>query len=491
MTTSAVCEPPASGAASVRSTISSTIPLFDFSLAAAYCLWYHDWIEIGATVSDLGRVNRRAHMDRTTTQPGDSPASRVDHSKQIHDLQAVLAVSRDLAAMSELTPLLQKVETAALEVLECERATVFLFDRERNELCSRMATGVDEIRFSADRGIAGEVVRTGEIINVPDAYADPRFNSEIDAKTGFKTRNMITFPLRGFDGQIVGVLQVLNKRNGQFDPWDHELVKTFGSQVGVAVQRQLLLEHYAEKQRIERDLNIARDIQKGLLPNENPKVEGFDVAGWNKPADETGGDCYDYLVLPNGSLAITIADATGHGIGPALMIAECRALFRATTSLSLDLTEITTRVNRLLCEDLPDDRFVTAFFGLLDPRTSTLSYLSAGHGPLVRYTREGDTLEEFSADGPPLGILADIDWPAPNTFAMAPGDMMILVTDGFFEWQNTAKEQFGMKRLFEVIRRHRHAPSAEIIEHLHEAVLAFVDGRPQDDDLTAVIIKKL
>src|SRR5439155_2452087 len=121
-----------------------------------------------------------------------------------------------------------------------------------------------------------------------------------------------------------------------FDPWDHELVKTFSAQVGVAVQRQLLLEHYAEKQRIERDLNIARDIQQGLLPKADAKLSGFDIAGWNKPADETGGDCYDYLPLADGSLAITIADATGHGIGPALMIAECRALFRATVSLSQD-----------------------------------------------------------------------------------------------------------------------------------------------------------
>lgn len=431
-------------------------------------------------------------MNRSTTDHTDTaPVSHVDHEKHVHDLHAVLEVSRELSATNELTPLLQTVEKAALKVLECERATVFLYDEKRNELYSRVATGVEEIRFSADLGIAGEVVRTGEIINVPDAYADPRFNPEIDQKTGFRTRNMVTFPLIGFDRSIVGVLQVLNKHRGDFDPWDHELVKTFGAQVGVAVQRQLLLEHYAEKQRIERDLNIARKIQKGLLPQEDAHVEGFDIAGWNKPADETGGDCYDFLMLPDGSLAITIADATGHGIGPALMIAECRALFRATTSLSQDLSEITTRVNNLLCEDLPDDRFVTAFFGLLLPDADTLSYLSAGHGPLVKYIRANDEIEERRANGPPLGIMADMSWSAPDAFKMAQGDMMVLVTDGFFEWQNAEREQFGMERIYEIIRKHRDCPCSEIIRHLHEKVVAFVGDRPQDDDLTVVIIKKL
>jgi len=193
-------------------------------------------------------------MKKRTPDVPAAESPRADLQDQINDLQAVLQVSRELAAASELLPLLSKVEQAAREVLECERATVFLFDRQRHELHSSIATGVDEIRFSADHGIAGEVVRTGKVINVPDAYADPRFNKDIDKRTGFRTRNMVTFPLLGFDQSVVGVLQVLNKLDGQFDPWDDELVRTFGAQVGVAVQRQLLLEHYAEKQRIERDL---------------------------------------------------------------------------------------------------------------------------------------------------------------------------------------------------------------------------------------------
>lgn len=414
-----------------------------------------------------------------------------DAESRVSDLRAVLRLSRELGASTELMPLLQKVESAALDVIGCERATVFIYDGDANELYSSVATGVETIRFSADHGIAGEVVRTGEVIHVPDAYADERFNPEIDRKTGFRTRNMITIPLTGIDATIVGVLQVLNKTDGQFDDWDHELVRTFGAQVGVALQRQLLLEHYAEKQRIQHDLSIARDIQQGLIPQHPAEVAGFEVAGWNKPADETGGDCYDYVEREDGSLAMTIADATGHGIGPALMIAECRALFRASVSISQNLGEITARVNNLLCDDLPDDRFVTAFFGIVDPHSGSLRYLSGGHGPLFKYIRQTDTFEELPANGFPLGIMPDAPWPEPEVFKMAPGDLFVIVTDGFFECMNQDRVQLGTERLTDVIRSLRDRSCGDIIAGMHEAVLNWVGNQPQDDDLTALIIRKI
>src|SRR5262245_48809601 len=127
--------------------------------------------------------------------------------QRIADLMEVLEVSRRLAAAGELQPLLEAIERASLRVLNCERSTVFLYDRAADELVSRVATGVGEIRVPASRGIVGEVMRTNAVINVPDAYSDPRFNAEIDRRTGFRTRNLLTFPLLGFDNSIVGVLQ--------------------------------------------------------------------------------------------------------------------------------------------------------------------------------------------------------------------------------------------------------------------------------------------
>jgi len=411
------------------------------------------------------------------------------------DLEQILDVTRHLGAVTELDPLLAMVTSAATRVLNCERATVFLFDRISDELVSRSATGMQdaeirEIRFPAGKGIAGEVCKSGKTINIPDAYADPRFNPEIDRRTGFRTRNMLTFPLSGHEGDIVGVLQVLNQRDGPFGPREEHLVPILGAQAGVAIQRQLLLEHFAEKQRIQRDLNIAREIQQGLLPESDPQLEGFDVAGWNRPADETGGDCYDFMPLADGALAITIADATGHGIGPALVIAEMRALFRATVSQTRDLGQVVTLVNRLLCEDLPDDRFVTAFFGLLAPAESSIRILSAGHGPILRFTAASSEIEEIQPHGIPVGIMGEMDYDAPDEMRFEPGDMLLMFTDGFTEYDRTDGEQFGNDRLFDLIRAHYRKPSAEIIKVVYDAVIAFSQGAPQRDDLTAVIVKK-
>jgi sigma-B regulation protein RsbU (phosphoserine phosphatase) len=416
--------------------------------------------------------------------------ARHTEGERIAALLEVLDVSRQLGATVELQPLLETLERSALKVLNCERATVFVYNRSSEELHSRVATGVGELRFSATQGIAGEVARTGEVVNLADAYSDSRFNPAIDRQTGFRTRNMLAFPLLGIDQSVVGVLQVLNKRGGAFDGWDEELVKTFGAQAGVALQRQLLLEEFAEKQRLQRDLDIARGIQQALLPSEAPKVEGFEVAGWNKPADETGGDCFDYLPLEDGRVAVTIADATGHGIGPALVIAECRAMLRATVTLTQDLAQVVSRVNDLLSRDLPDHRFVTAFLGLLMPRERRMAYLSAGHGPLFFFRASDGEVRELPTQGLPLGILPDCAYEPPVEAAFEPGDMLLLFTDGFFEWANGANEAFGTERLLAIVREHRAAPPAAIIEHIYGALLDFVGGTKQSDDLTAVIVKK-
>lgn len=186
-----------------------------------------------------------------------------DSSRRVADLEQLIEVAGRLGATVELDPLLEAIAAAAIAVLDCERATVFLYDPKAQELSSRLATGIagsaiNEIRFPVTRGIAGEVARTGTVIMLPDAYADPRFNPAFDRQTGFRTRNMLACPLSGYDGNIVGVLQVLNKRGEPFGGRDEEMVRFLGTQAGVAIQRQMLLEQYAEKQRIQRDLRIAR-----------------------------------------------------------------------------------------------------------------------------------------------------------------------------------------------------------------------------------------
>ncbi|MFO0945312.1 MAG: PP2C family protein-serine/threonine phosphatase [Planctomycetota bacterium] len=378
--------------------------------------------------------------------------------RKIEDLLAVLKVSRQLAATTDLIQLLKSIEESALKVLDCERATVFLYDAKTDELYSNVGTGVTEIRFSAKKGIAGQAFQTSTAINILDAYADSRFNPEIDKKTGFRTRNMLTFPLVGIDDVPIGVLQVLNKRGGAFTNWDVSLVHNYGAQAGVALQRHGLLEEFAEKQRLERDLDIAKTIQQEVLPKTPPTVPGYDIAGWSQPADQTGGDFFDFQHLQDGRLAISLGDVTGHGIGPSLVAAMCHSSLRATMSLTNDLDLAVARVNALLCDDLPPDRMVTEFIGVLSPVDHQLLYKSAGQGPLLLVRSANGQVENLPTHGPPMGIQDDMEFSSATAVTMAPGDIVILVTDGFFEWANPAGEMFGTQRLAEACKRNRESP---------------------------------
>ncbi len=413
-----------------------------------------------------------------------------DLTDAVHDLRVLVDVARRMGETFELEPLLQAVEHAGRAALSCDRATIFLLDAATDELYSKVATGTGEIRFPAKIGIAGEAAQSGEIILVPDAYADPRFNPDIDRRTGYRTRNMLTLPLRVPEGDVIGVLQVLNKLDGDFTDNDMLLARALGSLAAIAIKRQMLLDEAAIKERLERDLNIARSIQQQLLPKKNPAITGYDVAGWNRPADSTGGDCYDFLPVDETHLAFMIADATGHGIGPALIMVECRALVRAMSDMLQDLSEIAGRVNRLLCDDLPDDRFVTICFGVLDASTHTLNHISAGQGPLLLYRAAENKVYSYPASALPMGVMRDAEMTLADPIVFEPGDMLLLLTDGFTEWSTTEGTLYGDERLAELICRHAGLGCADLIRVIYDDVRAFCRGSAQMDDLTAVLIKR-
>lgn len=410
-----------------------------------------------------------------------------DDANKVAKLRCILDVSRQLAAKNDLDDLLSDIVKAACQVLDCERATIFLYDAESHELYARVATGVDAIRFPADAGIAGVAATQRNIINVPDAYADKRFNREVDRKTGFKTRNLLALPLVNLEGELIGVMQCLNKIAGPFDADDEDLAAVLGAQAGVALHRGKLLEAYAERQRVARDLEIARSIQQANIPRESPVIPGYRISGWNQSADETGGDCFDFVTLDDGRVVVLLADATGHGISAALIIAQYRSLVRALLSVTTDLSEVMQRVNRILSEDLRDDRFVTAFLGILDPHQHELQYIAAGQGPLLFL--DGDHAESVAATGIPLSIIPEFDYTITRR-PLPPGGVCALLTDGFFEAANPAGELFGDQRVIDAIQRERGNPGADLIAPLYWQLCRWTDNAPQADDLTAVIIRR-
>jgi serine phosphatase RsbU (regulator of sigma subunit) len=245
-----------------------------------------------------------------------------------------------------------------------------------------------------------------------------------------------------------------------------------------------------ELEQVNHDLDIARSIQQGLLPGKLPALDQFDVAGWNQPADQTGGDYFDWQALPDGQFAISLADATGHGIGPALVSASCRAYARASFLGNGGQNGVLDRLNRLLAEDLSANRFVTFAVVFLDPSNSNLRVLSAGHGPILWYKYATNTIVNLEAQGIPLGMIAGVKYSQGTEVSLASGDMLVLVTDGFYEWENPDSEEFGMKRLAAVVRESRDCSSEEVISKLRRSVASFCRGTKQQDDLTAVVIRR-
>ena len=240
---------------------------------------------------------------------------------------------------------------------------------------------------------------------------------------------------------------------------------------------------------VQHDLQVARSIQQSLLPKETPTIKGFDIAGWNRPADDTGGDYFDWKTLPDGRVIASLADVTGHGIGPALLASVCHAYARSAFSTALDLPTALERINEDIGADLTPGRFVTFVAALCCPGCGDIKVLSAGHGPIFVYSRKNDEFIEMNAQALPFGIVPTFDPDPPAQFQLQNGDFVLLVTDGFFEWENHLGEQFGVQRMEEALRAARDLPAPKIIDRLHEEVIRFSNGTRQQDDLTAVLIK--
>ncbi len=406
-------------------------------------------------------------------------------------LLRVLEVTRQLGGSLELHDLLGQVIDAARDLLSADRGTVFLFDDKTNELYSTVATGAKQIRFPADRGIAGECAQGMAIVNVSDAYNDPRFNADVDRKTGYHTRCILSVPLMDHDNALVGVLQLLNKMpEGVFDDHDEQIAQALAAQCAVAIKRAVLIEEHLVKEKLERDLALAREIQSRVLPGDMPQIAGYDLAGWSRSAEETGGDIYDLIELPGGGLTVLLGDATGHGIGPALSVTQVRAMVRMAVRLGASLGDVVTHVNNQLCDDLPTNRFVTAFFGELDPADHTFRYHAGGQGPILHYHAASDECEWLDASTFPLGIMPDMPLDEPKPLTLEPGDIVGLISDGIYEYANHGGEQFGDARVAELLLDFREQPMDKLILRLREAVADFARGAPQEDDMTIVFVKR-
>jgi phosphoserine phosphatase len=407
----------------------------------------------------------------------------------VPDLEAILAVTSKLAAPFDLMTMLAEVVNAAKQVLHADRSSVWLYDPAADELVLEIATGIAPVRVPASAGIVGACARDRAIINVPDCYADARFNREVDKASGYRTRCMLALPLIDHKNVLVGVMQVLNKTGGVFDGDDEVLARALAAQCAVALQRVRMTESLLEGEKMRQELEMARVVQMSTLPAVMPPLPGYDLYGTSQPASLTGGDTFDLAALDQG-LLIVLGDATGHGIGPALSVTQMHAMLRMAFRLGADLETAFLQVNNQLAATLADDRFITAFIGLLDPANHRLRFHSGGQAPILHFQAASGTCARYNPTSFPLAAMPLSTLRPAIAVDLMPGDILVLLSDGIYEYPDRHNELFGEGRVEAVLRVHHGRRMSELSGILLDAVQAFAQGVPQEDDITLVLVKR-
>jgi sigma-B regulation protein RsbU (phosphoserine phosphatase) len=356
-------------------------------------------------------------------------------------------------------------------------------------LWTKVALGATTIRVPSTKGIVGHCFTSNSVVHVTQPYGDPRFNPEPDRRSGFVTRNLLSAPMAGLNGAPIGVIQAVNKQHAPFSDKDLSLIQLLADQAGVALQRYELQQQAIEAAALKHEMDLAMRVQQSLVPEAPPDVAGLNCAGWTLPASTTGGDCYDLWTLPDGRLGILVADASGHGLGPALIVTQVRTLVRALSEIESSPHEVLNRVNNRMLQDLRNGQFVTTFLGFLAP-DGMLHCTSAGHGPLPIRLSPGDAVSNLEPPVQPLGI---IEWfeGAPDPLQLGPGGSLLVPSDGIFEAVDDRDEQFGIEQMCQEFDNHRHDSADAIVQALRESVKRWSAGREPLDDQTIVVVKRL
>jgi sigma-B regulation protein RsbU (phosphoserine phosphatase) len=379
--------------------------------------------------------------------------------------------------------------------MDAERATLFLYDQPRNELWSKTTQKleINEIRVPLGVGIAGAVAKTRALINIADAYADPRFDPTFDKQTGYRTRSILCLPLIGSGDSLVGVIQVLNKKNRQtFDEIDESLLAGLSDHITVALERGRLIEAYIEKERLEEGLKLAHDIQMSMLPKTFPPFPercDLDIFAAITPAKEVGGDFYDFFFLDENRLCFAIGDVSGKGVPAALFMAVIKTLFKAIAGRVQNPNEILSTVNREICRDNDSQMFTTLFCAILDTRTGEIKYSNGGHNPPYHLSR-GGVQQVPKTGGRVLGLLEETTY-VWSRLVLGSGETIFLYTDGITEAMDPAGQFFSERRLESVLTQTKLASAREQIDHLTNHITLFAAGAEQSDDITALAIRYL
>ncbi|HXU12291.1 MAG TPA: GAF domain-containing SpoIIE family protein phosphatase, partial [Candidatus Binatia bacterium] len=301
-------------------------------------------------------------------------------------------------------------------------------------------------------------------------------------------RSVMCVPLWN-NRDVIGLIYLDNRHRAGLFREDNLRVMSFLANVAaVKIENARLFEQVVAAERMEQELQKAAEIQDHLLPSQGPPIPGYEVFGSSVPCRAVGGDYFDYIELPGGRYALALGDVAGKGLPAALLMCMFQAGLHALCEMNLAPDDTISRLNQILCRRLPANRFVTFFFGVLDPARHTLTFVNAGQNPPCRLGKN-EAIDRLTATGPPLGLFAGATYTA-RTLDLSPGDLVLCFSDGATEGRSAADEEFGEERLIGIVRESRGDRPEEIVQKATSAVERHSAASPRQDDTTLVVLKR-
>jgi serine phosphatase RsbU (regulator of sigma subunit) len=392
----------------------------------------------------------------------------------------------------DLDELLTVIMKEITENLDADRSTLYIVDEDEKEIWSKIAQGDKklEIRQPIGKGISGYVAQTGKAINIKDAYLDKRFNPNIDKRTGYRTRSILCMPVYDKSKRVIAVLQILNKKHGEFSEEDEIFTSAFADYISLAIQNAQLYQEALERKKLENEIALAGEIQRMLLPEKLPLYKEYEIFAFHQPSRQIGGDYYDFI--PNSTnLYLILADVSGKGIPAALLMANLQATTRNLLGKNQSNLDLVNSINKHLFSVTTSDKYATLVWGEIDTHSHIFHYITAGHIPPIHFTQKKHEIihSSLSHGGIPVGMMSDVEFDE-GEVGIEPHDMILICSDGITEAQDKYGNMFEESRIINIVKENFDRDIQYIGENIIQQVKDFSKKGIYDDDITLLLIRR-
>jgi sigma-B regulation protein RsbU (phosphoserine phosphatase) len=390
------------------------------------------------------------------------------------ELVALYEVGLAIASILDIEELAEEVLSRALMLTECSLGALYTLEE-------------DYYRLACARGVAENRIAVADLdlVSFRTSGGKPDISILEDANT------ILAVSVEA-EGQPIGLLAVGHAASDveqSFTPKDRSTLSMFANQAAIALEQARLHRTEVEKQRLDREMELAAEIQQEILPDKMPSIPGYEVVGWNRPARHVGGDYFGFKQMDENHWAVVLGDVSGKGAGAALLVSTLDSALRVLLDQMGVGTELAERLNSHVWESSAANKFITLVVTDLDPNTGVLSYINAGHNEGL-LLRADETIELLESAGPPIGMLPDGEFRLQKA-DLNPGDLVCFYSDGITECAAPDEEEFEIDRLTEVLQRNHEQPLDEILAAIDRAVTDFGAGQPQGDDQTVILIRRV